>query len=233
MKAILMAAGIGSRIKDLTSNPKSLLNINGKSIIRNTVELLTNHNIKVIVVVGFKEELIRKELENFDIEIISNKEYINTNSIFSLYKAKDYLDDECIIANADVFWGEDILERILTLSKYKNSIMISDNSKNRLENGDYFFKVIDNKIVNYGKCLALEDRTHEYVGIAKIKKEFIHIFKNELEKNINEKNYNLWWEDVLYKLSSLYNIEVDNINGMIWGEVDTPKDYERLLEINK
>ena len=65
MKAFLMAAGRGTRIKSITDEPKSLLKVKGKSILKNTIDMLLSKNIDVYVITGFKEHLIRKELEEY------------------------------------------------------------------------------------------------------------------------------------------------------------------------
>lgn len=229
MKAILMAAGMGTRISQKTNKPKSLLKVGEESIIRHTIKMLQSNGIEdVIVIVGFKEEYIREELKDMNVKIYYNPFYRVTNSIASLWFAKDELDgkDSIILANADVFWEEDILNDIK--NSKENVVMLGD--KSRTEVGDYFFKCRDNKIVDYGKELTLENRTCEYVGIAKITKEFIKTFKDNMEILIKDEDYNLWWENILYSLSDEKDIHVKDVEGKFWGEVDTIDDYNRILK---
>jgi len=231
MKAILMAAGMGTRISQKTSRPKSLLKVGDESIILHTVKMLQAHGIDVSIIVGFKDEYIREELKDANVKFYYNPFYRVTNSIASLWFAKEELDgkDALILGNADVYWEEDLLEELL--KSEKEVVMLAD--KTRIEIGDYFFKCEENKIVDYGKELTVENRSCEYVGIAKLSKEFICDFKSNMEKLIKDEDYNLWWENVLYSLSDEKDIYVQDVNGKFWGEVDTIEDYDRILNYTK
>lgn len=232
MKAILMAAGMGTRISQKTNQPKSLLKVGEKSIIRHTVEMLQANGIDVTIVLGFKSDLIIEELKDLNVTFYTNPFFKVTNSIGSLWFAKEQLlgDEDVIFANADVYWEQDILE--LLKSDNKDVIMLGD--KTRVEVGDYFFKCKDNKIVDYGKELDVNNRTCEYVGMAKISKKFIPEFVENLEYLIKEEDYNLWWENILYSLSDRRDIYVKDVDGRFWGEVDTIEDYDRIINyINK
>lgn len=228
MRAILMAAGMGTRISQKTSQPKSLLKIGEKSIIRNTVEMLQNENIDVTVVLGFKSDLIIDELKGLDVTFYINPFFRVTNSIASLWFAKEKIEcnEDIIFANADVYWEKDILNMLKELNK--SVIMLGD--RTRVKEGDYFFKCKDDKIIDYGKELNENNRTCEYVGIAKISKQFIPEFVNNLEYLIKEEEYNLWWENILYSLSDKNDIFVKDVEGKFWGEVDTIEDYNRILQ---
>lgn len=227
MKAILMAAGMGTRISQKTNQPKSLLKVGNTSIIRHTVEMLQRNNIDVTIILGFKSDLIVNELSDLNVKFYINPFFRVTNSIASLWFARDELkaNEDIIFANADVYWEEDILE--LLKSSNKDVIMLGD--KTRVEIGDYFFKCKNDKIVDYGKDLDLNNRTCEYVGMAKISKEFMPEFIENLEYLIKEEDYNLWWENILYSLSDKKDIHVKDVEGRFWGEVDTIEDYERII----
>lgn len=232
MKAILMAAGMGTRISQKTNQPKSLLKVGESSIIRHTVEMLQKDNIEVSIVLGFKSDLIIEELSDLNVTFYFNPFFRVTNSIASLWFAKEKLkeNDDIIFANADVYWEEDILELIKNSSE--DVVMLGD--KTRVELGDYFFKCKNDKIIDYGKELTVDNRTCEYVGIGKISKQFLPEFIENLEYLIKEEDYNLWWENILYSLSDKKDIFVKDVEGNFWGEVDTIEDYNRILEyVNK
>lgn len=228
MKAILMAAGYGGRISKFTNEPKSLLKINNKSIIRHTVEMLLAHNISVSIIVGFKHELIEKELFDLPVTFYHNPFFRVTNSIGSLWIAKKELDtnEDLILGNADVYWDEDILNDLLTSDK---EVLILGDKSRRLT-GDYFFGCKNGIIEKYGKELLPEERTCEYVGLATIKNSFVPIFKSQIEQLVDEGEYNLWWENVLYTVSDKFPIYVKDVDGKFWAEVDYIEDYERIKQ---
>lgn len=226
MKAILMAAGYGGRISQFTNEPKSLLKINGKSIIRHTVEMLIANNISVTIIVGFKHKLIEEELKDLPVKFYYNPFFRVTNSIGSLWLAREELNttEDVIFGNADVYWNQDILD--LLLVNTNETVMLGDKSRALI--GDYFFGCKNNKIEKYGKELLPEERTCEYVGLARIKNSFLTTFKQQLTYLIDNGEYNLWWENVLYTMTDKFPVYVQDVDGKFWAEVDYIEDYERI-----
>ena len=224
-----MAAGVGSRISRNIDKPKSLLEIEGKSILRRTVEMLLKNNIIPVVVTGYQHQMIEKELQDLPVDLLFNPFYRVTNSLGSLWFAREYIreDEDLFLMNADVFWEQDILD--VLLQEDKDALLLADSSLKRLDEGDYFFGCEGNKIVKYGKELAREIRTHEYVGVGRIKPAFMPAFKDMLHKLIEEEEYNCWWEDILYRCSTGYDVYVRDISGLFWAEVDYIEDYERIM----
>lgn len=229
MKVILMAAGMGTRIsKHIGEIPKSLVDIgNGTTLISHTIEMLQSNNITDIsVIVGYKHDLLEKELQSKNVKIYHNDIYSSTNSIYSLFLAKEELcNEDIILANADVFWESNILQ--LLTKTTQDIVMLSDAS--RADSGDYFFYTDSkNNITAYGKTLTRENRTCEYVGIAKIKKSFIPQFKERLVNMIDDGLVNKWWEEILYSFVGDKNIVSCDVDNKFWAEVDTIEDYNRI-----
>lgn len=232
MKAILMAAGVGSRLSRAVSKPKSVLDVGGVPLIRRTVEMLKRNNIDVAVVVGYMKDKVYEALEGLDVKFYYNPFYKVTNSMGSLWLARDYInpDEDIILGNADVFWGQDILDKLL--ADDRDAIMLSDAS--RADVGDYFFQTENGLIKLYGKELAREERDCEYVGVAKLRANFVHGFKKRIERCIEDELYNMWWENVLYNYSKEYPIYALDVEECFWGEIDYIEDYQRILDhVNK
>lgn len=238
-QAILMAAGVGSRISAHTNKPKSTLSISENksnktdTIIGHTLDMLDRYDFKINLIVGYRKEIVKDQLSDFKVNYFENPYYRITNSIASLWFAKEALleardnNQPVILGNADVFWGEEILDEIL--ADKSNAVMLAD--RTRVEVGDYFFNVSDEGILlDNGKQLKVEDRNCEYVGIAKIEPEFIDTFIAHLDELIWNEDYNMWWEDVLYSYKESTPVKVLDVNGLFWGEVDTLEDYQRIID---
>jgi len=227
MKAILLAAGRGTRISRMVEAvPKSTLPINGVPLIRHTVELLASHGIECVVCVGYQKDKVFDALKGVDVKYCVNPFYNVTNSIASLWFAKENLDDDMIILNADVFFSSEILSMILD---NPNDVVVAID-KSRIEVGDYFFATTDNGCISkYGKDLPLEERSCEYVGICKVEKAFVPEFVNQLDKLVYDGQYQLWWENVLYSMTNDRNIYTVDVDGNFWSEIDYFDDYERIL----
>lgn len=226
MKAFLLAAGKGSRIsKSIPPIPKSTLEVGGVPLIIRTIDMLRNHNIDVTVIVGYKHDYIEKVIGD-KATIVYNPFYDVTNSIGSLYLAKDYIQEEdIIIANADVFWSEELLN--LVLNAKEDVVMLAD--KLRADDGDYFFGTENGLIKRYGKELTRDNRDCEYVGIAGLKTSFVPTFKSRLIEMVSKQMHNVWWENVLYSMIEERDIYALDVNGLFWGEVDFIEDYQRIL----
>lgn len=227
MKAILMAAGVGSRISRSISKPKSTLDVGGIPLIRKTVSMLESKGVEVAVVVGFKYDAIKDALRGHNVTFYHNPFYKVTNSIASLWFARDFIgDDDLILANADVFWEESIFD--ILVEDDRSIVMLGDES--RADRGDYFFNVKDDLIVRYGKELLPEERNSEYVGIAKISESHLANFKKNLDDLIFREKYDLWWENVLYENLLDMPVYVRDISQFFWAEIDYIDDYQRISE---
>ncbi len=229
MKAILMAGGIGSRISRTINKPKSTLTVGNHTIISHTVDLLLKNGIEVAVVVGYKKEFIFESLKDYDVKYYFNPFYRVTNSAGSLWFARDFMDDDLILANADVYWEQPLLD--ILLKDGHECVMLGDRS--RVDKGDYFFNVRNGFLEDYGKELKRENRNCEYVGFAKIRKNAVAKFKKDLDRLVAEEKYNLWWENVLYENLSTTPVYVEDVSDLFWAEVDYIDDYERILNYVK
>ena len=131
MQAVILAAGRGVRLKPLTDKiPKSLVEINGVSLIINDLEALSKYEeIKeVIVVVGYKKDLIKNKIGNnykrLRIKYVENDEWESTNNIYSLWLATNFIKEDFILMEGDIFFKHDILDYIFQ-NRDKNIAFLS------------------------------------------------------------------------------------------------------------
>ena len=226
MKAIIMAAGIGKRLHALNINkPKCLITIGSKTLIRRSVDLLLSKGISdITVIVGYKSDLIRNELNN-DVAYYENPDFQTNNSIKSLWYAKDLLEGNVLLLNGDLYYEQGILD--YAINQTNPVVMLADST--RIENADYRFSFIGNQINRYGKHLTNHETDGEYVGIVRIDNCFIKLFKQTLEEMITSGKSNIWWEDVLYSfIKKKIPIHYFDVAGTFWSEVDTLQDYNYL-----
>lgn len=230
MKALLMAAGLGSRINEqIDGIPKCTVDIGNQALIENTIAELRLHGIEEIaMVVGYQANVITKLLRDEPIRFYHNPFYDRTNSMVSLWFAREFLQgDDCLLLNADVYFESRVLE--VVLQETACPVMFADPAR-RYE-GDYKFGYENGLLLRHGKGLSLEETTGEYVGIAKVQESFLPIFLRRLQRLIQEKQYDLWWENVLYSFLGERNVHVTQIPpGLFWAEVDTWGDYQRILQ---
>ncbi|MGL5616254.1 MAG: sugar phosphate nucleotidyltransferase [Sarcina sp.] len=230
MRALILAAGKGSRIsRYLSGKPKCTVDIGEITLIEDTVQKLIKKGITEIgIILGYNQNIIREVLKNYNIKFYYNPFYDVTNSIASAWFAKDFInkEEDIMIMNGDVYMEDYLLEEII---KTKESpVLFADET--RKEEADYKLYYENNILKKYGKELEGEDISGEYIGVAKLNKDFIEIFLKSLEEMILTQNHCLWWENAIYNLSDKYNIYVKEIGDKFWAEVDYIEDYERILK---
>ena len=230
MRAVLLAAGMGTRIsRYLSGKPKCTVDIGGITLIENTVQMLQSKGIKdIAIVLGYRGDVIRDILKDYDISFYENPFYDVTNSIASMWFARDFLkvEDRYIIMNGDVFLEDKLLDEIV--AETGSPVMFADGS--RKEEADYKFKYENGILRKYGKELTGDDITGEYIGLGSFDYRFISFFTEEMEAMISRQQHNVWWENIVYEISRDRDVYVKDIAGMFWAEVDYIEDYKRILE---
>ena len=149
MRAILLAAGKGTRIYRHFRCPKSTLKVGEESIIERSVKLLKKKGFDITIVLGYQHGIIEKQLEQYKVDYCYNPFFSVTNSLGSLWMARQYLvsGETTVICNADVFWDETLVDKMM--EQDYEIVMAADSSRHLI--GDYFFKVVDGCVVSYGK----------------------------------------------------------------------------------
>lgn len=233
MKALIFAAGRGTRIsRYLGRNPKCTVKIGNEKLIHYTVRLLKKHGISdIALVVGYKQQAVRDALSDMDVSFYYNPFFDVTNSIASAWFARGFFgEDDLFLMNGDVFMEERLLGEILC-QQCDGPVLFSDET--RKEEADYKFYYENGRLIKYGKELTGDDVTGEYIGVARLGKGFLPQFSDRLDQMIAGQQHGVWWENVLYSLSDQCFIEIRDISGRFWAEVDYIEDYERISSFVK
>lgn len=179
------------------------------------------------MVLGYQADVIEDLLADEGVTFFHNPFFDVTNSIASAWFAMDFIsDDDILILNGDVFFEASILD--LVLATTLNPVLFSDET--RKEEADYKLYYEDGRLLKYGKELQGDDITGEYIGMARINTDLLPLFRRRLEALVSAQKHNYWWEDVLYSLSQEIRINVKDVDGLFWGEVDYIEDYNRIIQ---
>ena len=241
MKALILAAGMGKRLK--ANVPKILLKIGNKSLLERHVENLLNLGIKNIgIVIGYKSNHLRNFIKKIDrkknIKIFKNSSY-KLGSIVSLVSASNffYIKGNLILMDGDVLYDKKILKKLFN-SKKKNCLIIDK----KFEKGQEPVKVCikNNKIIDFGKIVNQDfDYQGESVGFFKFSNKSSLKFLQQSRK-IMKSNKNLMYEEAIQKIIKEKKIRMDfeNITNLPWIEIDFKKDLifakkKILKEINE
>lgn len=152
MKALLMAAGKGTRIsRYIEGKPKCTIDIGETTLIEYTIQELLKYDVdKMGMVLGYHSDEIKAILKKYDIKYYYNYFYDVTNSIASAWFAKEFMDDDIVLMNADVYLEKDLIKEVF--EEKKSPVLFSDSS--RKEEADYKFYYEDGQLIKYGKELT-------------------------------------------------------------------------------
>ena len=230
MKAILLAAGRGTRIsRHIDGRPKCTVRLDENvTLIEYSIDLLHRKGIEdITLVLGYRGDMIKKLLAGKGVRFAENPFFDVTNSIASLWFARQEFQgaDAFILMNADVFLSAKALDVIL--EEKRSPVLFYDVT--RREEADYKLCCINNRVVKYGKELSLEDTSGEYIGCARFSSEFLPTFTARLDELIRQQKHSMWWEDVLYSLSAEQAVLAEDLRGAFWGEVDFIEDFNRIM----
>lgn len=237
MQAIILAAGMGKRLKHLTeNNTKCMVKVNGISIIERTLRILDRKALnKIVIVVGYEGQKLVNYIESLNvatpITYIWNNDYEKTNNIYSLSLAKDHLcEDDTILLESDLVFDEAIIDGVLT--DERKSLAVVDKFESWMD-GSCMIIDDDDRIVDFvpGKYFNFNDKEKYYktVNIYKLSKDFssnIYVpFLAAYEKAMGENEY---YESVIKLIAMLETneIRVKRIDDQKWYEIDDIQDLD-------
>ena len=194
------------------------------TVIKRMIRLIRkfDQEADIVVVDGFMREMIEKELKNDNITFVYNPFYAVTNSIASLWFAKEHLNaDNIVLIDGDIVMEEKLIKEIVCQYVDKPYVLL-DSSIN--STGDYNVEVSGDKVLVMSK--ELKSYYGEYAGITKMDKETAVLMQNEMEDMIEEGFYDQWYENALVQLifKDNLNLYYEDINMYEWTEVDEVSD---------
>lgn len=232
MTYIFLVAGKGTRLHPLTLNyPKSLYRLDkNTTVLKRMVDLINKYdkNALIIVVTGFSSEVIERELEN--VTFVHNPFYNVTNSIASLWFARNYLDtDNVTIINGDIVMEEKLVESVVCKPTECPKVCIDSSIKN---NGDYNVEVKGKHVLVMSK--DLEQYFGEYAGVTKLDQGSAQKLKDCITEMINQGMYDQWYENALVQMifNDDFELFYEDIKNYSWTEVDCVNDMLLAKQIH-
>lgn len=246
--AVILAAGMGSRLQDITNDmlPKGLIKVNGKSLVERSIEKLRSLGIeKIYIVTGhlheFYDELAKDK--NY-IETRRNRKYKATGSMTSLSILEDELKEDFLLLESDLIY--EVYGLIKVINHYQEDCVLLSGKTN--SGDECYVEVRDDNLYKISK--EKEEIEHIYgelVGISKISidlyKEMLKQYKNfnskindyENEgyflKNENKRSKKYDYENAIFDAAKKRKVGYLKIDNLIWGEIDDKSHLERIEKI--
>ncbi len=224
MKAIILAAGRGSRMGKLTkNNHKSLFKIKGQSLLNKIVQDLRYLKIKdILIVTGYKSNLIKKDVKD-KVRFSYFPNYKNTNNLQSLLYVKKELNTAFLCLFADLFFDKKIIS---LLKKNKKDICLGIDTKKVLKN-TMRVKLHSHKIIDIGSDIKVSEGHGNFIGIAKFSKFGAQKLKKKLI--LLKNNHKDYYTEAIKKLIEEKNkIGFIDFKSIYWKEIDLYQDYISL-----
>lgn len=229
MKAVILAAGQGTRIRSVHGeHPKCLIEVDQTTILDHQLEALSMAGInEVAIVVGYEKEQIADHVRSQElsysqrIHFIENPAFVISNNIYSLWLAIDWLrGDSFIVLNADVIFDPAILNS--AVQPYAPISMIVDPLWR-----DETMKVIieGDRVIRMSKRISQEEFCGTYIGITVFSKSIQNRFFRKLSSLIDADRVNDFFNIAVQELADEgVRVGYTSTDGLSWAEIDDPLD---------
>ena len=238
MKAVILLAGMGSRLEALTvATPKSLLPIGDSNTLEHMITKLTNHGVRSIVVVcGHMQQAIERYLSQtfplVEITILRNRDYRTTNTGYSLLIAREHLEGETFIKlDGDVIFDDEILARLVAGDDGWSYACVD-----RTAIDEEVIKVkcdASGNISRIGNDVPVTSAAGESIGVERIDKRSSTALFTTLEAMMAEPANHQSYYEVAYDaiVQAGEPFKALDITGLHWMEIDTLDCYERAQRL--
>lgn len=237
MQAIILAAGMGKRLKELTrNNTKCMVQVNGVSLIDRLLHQLDGRKLsRVVIVVGYEGQKLMDYIGTLDIQTpivyVNNPIYDKTNNIYSLALAKDWLcREDTLLFESDLIFEDAVID--LLINDQRDTLALVDRYESWMD-GTCVKLAEDDSIVEFvpGKRFKFEERDEYYktVNIYKFSRHFSEThYVPFLEAYSSALGNNEYYEQVLRVIAMLDDpgIKAKRLSGQMWYEIDDIQDLD-------
>lgn len=231
MKAIILAAGKGTRLNGHDLKPKCLFEVGGQTLLARQVEALREAGInEIVIVVGFEAERIRR-LYKHTASFVINSRFEETSSLYSLWLAREHLLDGFVVLNCDVLFHPQLLARLLS-SPFDDALLIDlvDKNDNHLGDEEMKIKLRDGLVVDISKDMDPAEADGENVGIVKFSADGARRLVEEMDVLIASGRLREWAPRAFLSFAQRFPLHAISTADCPWIEIDFPEDYRRATE---
>ena len=237
MNAIILAAGMGKRLKEFTrDNTKCMVKVNGVTLIERMLSQLDKQNLeKIVIVVGYRAQHLIDYISTLDVKTpivyVENTIYDKTNNIYSLYLASDYLcEDDTLLFESDLIFEDGVIEELVadprpTLALVDKYEAWMDGTCVKISADDTIDAFISGKKLDYNEI----DEYYKTVNIYKFSKNFSkNCYVPFLEAYSSALGNNEYYEQVLRVITMLDETEIraKRLSSHKWYEIDDVQDLD-------
>lgn len=232
MKAIILAAGKGTRLNGVELKPKCLFEVGGATLLQRQMSALEEAGIdEVVLVLGFEAERIKRHCGP-KVQFVTNERFGETSSLYSLWLAKEHLTDGFVVLNCDVLFHPELLARLLT-APHADALLVDfvDKQNNQLGDEEMKVKVSEGRVVDISKRMNPAEADGENVGVVKFSPDGARRLIAEMDRLISTGECDRDWAPRAFREFALrYPLYAISTEDYPWIEIDFPEDFRRAQE---
>ena len=229
--AVILVAGIGSRLRPITDDrPKALVDLAGETILGRAVRELVSYGVrKIVLATGYREDAVRAAMQGalVAVEYCRNPEFDRTQNSVSLALCRSAVGPDAFFKlDGDVVFQRQVLERLDASSV---ELAVAIDSGRTLDAEAMKVSVSGARISAFGKGIGLAESAGESIGIERIAASHSAILFDALDTAISGGETNLYYEDVYSRLIDAGALQAEPVEvaDLSWTEVDDFSDLER------
>ena len=230
MKAIILAAGVGKRFKEVTDQrPKCLINIQGVTLLERTLRALGTAGVReAVVVIGYRGEMIQQEIGSHcggvAVRYVINSHY-EKGAILSLLSAQEEFDDDLLIMDADVLFPVLMIDRLVR-SSHVNCFLLDGSAVNTGE--EQMLLTRGGRVLNIIRGGSGDfDVIGESVGFLKVARDDAFLLRMILEDLVAQGRDTIEHEEAFPIFLQQRVVGFERVDDLPWIEIDFPEDLDR------
>ena len=225
MKALILNSGLGTRMGVLTSeHPKCMTEINSReTILSRQLRQIVDAGIEeVVITTGAFDSVLVNYCQSLDLPVhitfVKNPAYQDTNYIYSIYCAKEYLDDDIILMHGDLVFENEVFDRVVS---HKGSCM-TVSSTLPLPEKDFKAVIRDEKVVKVG--IEFFNEAMAAQPLYKLTKQDWNLWLDKMIEYCESDNRKVYAENALNELDGACHIDALDVQNLLCAEIDNPED---------
>lgn len=233
--AVILAAGVGSRLRPLTDDrPKALVDVSGKSILARAIDALESAGVeRLVIATGYREDALRAALQGrrLEVEYVPNPRYATTQNSVSLALCRRAIRGESHYRlDGDVVFDAAVLAR---LEAEDAELVAAVDRGRRLDAEAMKVKAEESGVITaFGKGLSLAESAGESIGIELVRAPFVAPLLDALEAAGAAGETDLYYEDVYSRLIAGGKVaRLADVSDLRWCEIDSREDLENATRL--
>lgn len=225
MKALILNSGLGSRMGALTAeHPKCMTDISSRdTILSRQLKQISNAGIEeVVMTTGYYDGVLVKYCQDLELPIhftfVNNPVYDKTNYIYSIYCAKEYLDDDIILMHGDLVFENEVFDRVV--ASPVSCMTVS--STLPLPEKDFKAQVVGGMVMKVG--VNIFNEAMEAQALYHLKRDDWRVWLDKIIEFCDNDNRKVYAENALNELNGAANIHALDVENLLCSEIDNPED---------